>query len=593
MIEKLISSHLLKIFEEKFQTKADIKFLQPTKTKAEFEGDFTVVVFPLLRFSNIKNPVELADFLGKELQKRLEIITKYNVVKGFLNLSISESFWTNFIIDYQLKEKTTTVSSEKIVIEFSSPNTNKPLHLGHIRNNLIGEALSNLLKFSGNDVTKVCLLNDRGIHIMKTLLAWEKFGNKITPEEAGKKGDHLIGDFYVKFDMELKKELERLQNQGLSKEEALQKSSLMNEAKELLRKWENGDEEIIKKWKLLNSWVEEGFNKTYEKLGVSFDKMYYESEIYKLGKEVILKELEKGTVKKNPDNSVSIDLTDAGLDEKILLRSDGTSVYITQDIGTAIKRYEEFKFDKHIYVVGNEQIYHFKVLKEILKRFGYDWSDKLIHYSYGMVELPEGKMKSREGKVVDADDLIEEMYNTARQKAEELGKLDGLSEGEKDNIIRKIAMGAMKYFILKVDPRKNMLFNPNESIDFEGNTGPFIQYSYTRIKSLIRKGEEKDIKPTNKVNTDINLLNKELELIKQVYNFENVINDSADNLNPASVANYVYQLAKSYNSYYQEVPILRSENKEVAGFRLKLSLSIAEIIKKSLSILGIEVPERM
>lgn len=593
MVELEITQALKDLFKTEFKVDLTESNFYPIKTKKEFDGDFTVIIYPLLRYSNFKNPSDLAEYLGNYLLEKSAIIKEFNVIKGFLNLTINESYWKKYILNFDINNNNLENTKQKIVIEFSSPNTNKPLHLGHIRNNLLGVSLSNILKYTGNKVYRVSLLNDRGIHIMKTLYSWEHFFNFITPEQANKKGDHLVGDFYVKYEQELKKEIENLINEGYSKEEALEKSKILNETKRLLRKWERGNKIVLENWKTLNNWVIEGFEETYKELGVEFDKIYLESETYLHGKDIILKELSKGNLKINEDNAIYIDLSDVGLDKKILLRSDGTSVYITQDIGTAIERYKEYQFDKHIYVVGNEQNYHFKVLKEILKRFGYEWYDRLIHFSYGMVELPEGKMKSREGKVVDADDLIKEMYETAREKSAELGKLDDLPDEEREKIIKIIAMGAMKYFILKVDPLKNMMFNPKESIDFEGNTGPFIQYTYTRIRSLLRKAEGQGLNLSVETNYDKPLNKKEIQLIKELYAFNNVIEDAAKNLNPASIANYVYNLAKLFNSFYQEIPILKVENQEEKLFRLKLSKDVADVIKVSLMLLGIDVPERM
>lgn len=593
MLELDIAKALKDLFQKEFNSDIQESNFYPTKTKKEFEGDFTLVIYPLLRYSKYNNPEELAEYLGDFLKQKFNFVKEYNVIKGFLNLIIDESYWKKYIIDLDIANNNFKSTNKKIVIEFSSPNTNKPLHLGHIRNNLLGVSLANILKYTGNKVYRVSLLNNRGIHIMKTLYSWEHFFNFITPEEANKKGDHLVGDFYVKYEQEYKKEIDKLISEGYTKEEAVEKSEILSNTKKLLRKWERGNKIVLKNWETLNKWVEDGFALTYKELGVEFDQVYLESDTYLLGKDIILKELSKGNLKLNEDNSIYIDLTDVGLDKKILLRSDGTSVYITQDIGTAVQRYKEHLFDKHIYVVGNEQIYHFKVLREIMKRFGYKWYDKLIHFSYGMVELPEGKMKSREGKVVDADDLIKEMYETASKKASELGKLEDLPNDERENIIKTIAMGAMKYFILKVDPLKNIMFNPQESIEFDGNTGPFIQYTYTRISSLLRKSKEQGLNPSAQLTYNKPLTNKELELIKQLYIFNNVIDDSAKNLNPASIANYVYNIAKLFNSFYQEIPILKAENQESKLFRLKLSKDVAEVIKVSLMLLGIDVPERM
>jgi len=593
MIDIEISKVTMQIFNEYYSADLTQKSFVYTQTKKEFEGDFTLVVFPLISFAKT-NPENLANTLGNELLNRCRYISSFNVVKGFLNLKLSDDYWSDYSNSLTDESFINLVDQpDEIIIEFSSPNTNKPLHLGHIRNNLLGVSISNLLKFVGHNVTRVSLLNDRGIHVCKSMLAWEEWGNKLTPALAGKKGDHLIGDFYVLFDKKYKEEINALVDSGLTKEEAAKQSELMAKAQKLLKKWERGKKEVIDNWKLLNSWVIDGFNETYKKLGVEFDKIYYESETYLKGKDIVLKELSKGNVKLNEDGSAFIDLSDSGLDEKILLRSDGTSVYITQDIGTAVERYKEYTFDKQIYVVGNEQIYHFKVLKEVLKRFGFDWSDKIEHYSYGMVELPEGKMKSREGTVVDADDLIQEMYDTALEKTKELGKLEELSKDEVESTIMTVAMGALKYFILRVDPRKNMMFNPKESIDFNGNTGPFIQYTYTRINSLLEKGEDVNFKLLDDNNASISLLDKELAVIKEVYNFNSIVSDAAKNLNPSALANYAYSLAKLFNSFYQEVPILKAENEYLKAFRLKLSQNVAIAIKITLQILGIEVPRRM
>ncbi len=592
MLENRISNELRNFFNSSFSSDLDISKFSLAKTKKEFDGDFTFVVFQVLKFSKMK-PVELAEMLGKHLVETLDFVESYNVVKGFLNIKIADNYWLDYILDFsEDKLETEAGSKDNILIEFSSPNTNKPLHLGHIRNNLLGVSISNILEYAGHKVTKVCLLNDRGIHICKTMLAWENWGDGITPETANKKGDHLIGDFYVKFENEYQKELKELQESGMTKAEAAENSTLMLSAKKMLKKWERGNKKVLETWKLLNSWVVSGFDATYEKLGVSFDTTYLESEIYLKGKEIIMRELSKGTVSIDENDAILIDLTDVGLDKKVLLRSDGTTVYITQDIGSAVERYNTYKFDKHYYVVGNEQIYHFKVLKEILKKFGYEWNDKIIHYTYGMVELPDGKMKSREGKVVDADDLIQEMVDTAQAKAEELGKLDK-NASDYDDTIYKTAMGALKYFILKVDPKKNMLFNPQESIDFNGNTGPFVQYTYTRINSLLGKAVENKIDLNKKISTDIVLNNKEIELIRFVYDFKNLIMEAADNMSPAIITNYIYDLAKTFNSYYQEYSILKEEAEDLKIFRLILSQNVALVIKIGLKLLGIDVPNRM
>lgn len=594
MLEIKIANAAKNIFNSLYSADLSESMFMPTKTRKDFVGDFTIVVFPFLRYAKLA-PEKLANILGDKIVDELDYVTEYNVIKGFLNLVINENYWRIYCIDFDesmLKPSIPEVQ-QKVMVEFSSPNTNKPLHLGHIRNNLLGVSISNILDFVNNDVIRVSLLNDRGIHICKTMLAWEKWGDGITPESSGKKGDHLIGDFYVKFENEYKKEISELINTGLTEKEAAKNSTLLLEAKKLLKKWERGNKNVLKTWKLLNSWVIDGFNQTYKKMGVEFDRLYFESDTYLKGKDRILRELSKGNVKLNDDESISIDLTEQGLDEKILLRSDGTTVYMTQDIGTAIDRYEEYGFDKLIYVVGNEQIYHFKVLKEILKKFEYKWYNSIEHFSYGMVELPEGKMKSREGKVVDADNLIQEMIDTATEKASELGKLDQLNNEEFAVTIDKIALGALKYFILKVDPRKNMMFNPNESIDFNGNTGPFIQYSYTRINSLLKKAEALGVKLNIEAKEDIKLTNKELKIIRELYQFKNTVVESANSLNPAAIANYVYNLAKIFNSFYQDTPILKAESEVEKAFRLKLSSNVAITIKTGLSLLGIDVPSKM
>ena len=594
MIEIDIAKAAQKAFLEIYNKELNKSNFIPSKTKEDFKGDFTIIVFPFLSYAK-QSPDIVAENIGNNLIQQIDIIKDFNVVKGFLNLTLNEKYWINYSQNLSFEDlvNLNKTNPENIVVEFSSPNTNKPLHLGHIRNNLLGISISNILAFVGHNVTRVSLLNDRGIHICKTMISWEEFGNKITPEEANIKGDHLIGEFYVKFDQEYKKEIQQLVKTGLTEEEAAKQAPLIKKAKKLLKKWERNNKIVKENWSTLNSWVIKGFEETYKKLGVKFDKIYLESNTYLKGKDIVMRELTKGGVKFNSDNSVSIDLTDKGLDEKILLRADGTSVYITQDIGTAVLRYNEFEFDKQIYVVGNEQIYHFKVLKEILSKFGYDWANKLVHYSYGMVELPDGKMKSREGKVVDADDLIQEMINTATNKANELGKLNELSNTESEEIIKKIAMGALKYFILKVDPKKNMMFNPEESIDYNGNTGPFIQYTYTRINSLLEKAKAQNIKYSIKLNTDIPINNKELHLIKKIYNFNNTIQEAAKNLNPASIANYVFDLAKIFNSFYQEFQILKADSEELKIFRLKLAENVALTLKVSLKLLGINVPSKM
>jgi arginyl-tRNA synthetase len=572
---------------------ADIKLLQLQKTKKEFKGDFTLVVFPLLRISG-KNPEFTANEIGQYVKENLLEVADFNVIKGFLNLEISGQYWLSFLIQSAADDNfgffPPKKTNEVMMVEYSSPNTNKPLHLGHIRNNLLGFSISRILEANGNKVVKVNLVNDRGIHICKSMLAYVRFGSRETPKSPEIiKGDHLVGKYYVRFDQELKKEIEVLVAKGSSREEAEKKSPLMEDAREMLLKWEAGDPETIKLWKMMNGWVYEGFDETYKKLGVEFDKMYYESETYSLGKELVFGGLEKGILYKKDDGSVWIDLTGDGLDHKLLLRSDGTTVYMTQDIGTAHQRFEQYKISKHIYVVGNEQNYHFQVLTLVLKNLGYDWFRKIFHLSYGMVELPEGKMKSREGTVVDADDLVDEMVGTARQMSEELGKLGEYPDEEKERIYRQIGLGALKYFILKVDPKKNMMFDPRESIDFNGNTGPFIQYTYSRIQSVLRKSEEL----LDLTGEQSPLNEKEIALVKMIYDFPDTVQTAGDTLSPALVANHLFELAREYNQFYHENPILTAENKATIITRLELSKVCGEVIRKGMYLLGIEVPERM
>jgi arginyl-tRNA synthetase len=565
-------------------------------TRKDQNGDFTVVVFPLLRISR-KKPEETAKDIGEFLKSELSSISSFEVIKGFLNLSLSHSYWLNIlelvVADENFGFTRADDESPLMMIEYSSPNTNKPLHLGHIRNNLLGYSLSRIGAATGRKVVKTNIVNDRGIHICKSMLAWQKWGEGQTPETTGKKGDHLVGDFYVKFDQELKKELSALQEKGLSKEEAEKESKLMEEARNMLRAWEAGDEEVVTLWKTMNDWVYAGFDETYKALGVDFDKIYYESQTYTVGRDMVLKGLEKGLFYRRDDNSVWADLSENGLDEKILLRSDGTSVYMTQDIGTAKMRFEDYKIDKMVYVVGNEQDYHFKVLSFLLDRLGFEWGKDLVHFSYGMVELPEGKMKSREGTVVDADDLVAGMIDTAREMSKELGKLDGYTDEEAERIYRTIALAALKYFILKVDPRKNMTFDPRESIDFNGNTGPFIQYTYARVQSVFRKAGEKGIDTALKVDADIALTEKEAGLIKLIGNFPNVVKDAGESYSPAIVANYVYDLAKEFNQFYHESPIVFEEDAAKRSFRLTLSHAVGQTIKQGMWLMGIDVPERM
>ncbi len=569
--------------------------VQVSKTKREFEGDFTLVVFPFVKQSK-KKPEDTAQEIGDELQKSLPILDSFNVIKGFLNISLSQKFWGDVlnqvgqISNFGFAEPQ---SSGKVkMVEYSSPNTNKPLHLGHIRNNLLGFSVSRILEANGHKVVKVNLVNDRGIHICKSMIAWQRFGNGETPHISGKKGDHLVGDYYVLFDKEYKKQIEELKSQGFTDDEAKAKAPLMLEAQEMLRQWESKVPEVYNLWKTMNGWVYEGFDVTYNALGIDFDKVYHESETYLLGKAIVSEGLEKGVFYRKPDGSVWVDLTADGLDEKLLLRSDGTSVYMTQDIGTAAQRFSEFHLDDHIYVVGNEQEYHFQVLKLVLAKLGYSWSSHLFHLSYGMVQLPEGKMKSREGTVVDADDLVEEMITTAREMSQELGKLDDLTDEEARLIVNMVGLGALKYFILKVDPKKNMTFNPKESIDFNGNTGPFIQYTHARIQSVLRKATDSGIEIPKLLNTDF-VGSKERELIKLIAMFPAIVSQAGEMLSPALVANYVYDLAKEYNQFYHDFTILKEEDKAIRNLRLLISNEVANVIRLSMWTLGIDVPSRM
>ncbi len=563
-------------------------------TRKEFEGNLTVVVFPFLKSSK-KSPEATAQEIGEYLAAHCDAVKGFNVIKGFLNIVIKPGFWCDMLKhiaetpDYGFKAE--TPESELVMIEYSSPNTNKPLHLGHVRNNLLGYSLSLIMKACGYRVVKTNIVNDRGIHICKSMLAWEKWGNGITPEKAGKKGDHLIGDFYVLFDKHYKDEVKQLMAEGMSEEDAKNKAPLMVEAREMLKRWEAGDEAVRSVWRMMNQWVYDGFDVTYKRLGVDFDKIYYESETYLEGKEKVLEGLEKGIMYRKEDGSVWADLTADGLDHKLLLRSDGTSVYMTQDIGTAKLRYQDYPIDKMIYVVGNEQNYHFQVLSLLLDKLGFKWGKDLVHFSYGMVELPEGKMKSREGTVVDADDLMDEMIATAKETSAELGKLDDCSPEEADEIARIIGLGALKYFILKVDPRKNMMFNPKESIDFNGNTGPFIQYTYARIRSLLRKAAEAGIDYNANYEAEPN--EKEISLIQKIADFPQVVAEAGRTYSPALIANYVYDLVKEYNQFYHDYSILREENEVVRNFRLKLSEVTCDTVRRATGLLGIEVPERM
>ena len=569
--------------------------LQFQKTRSEFEGQWTLVAFPLLKISR-KNPEATAQEIGAYLQEHCSLVEGIQIVKGFLNLSIAPAAWVedfNAIrSDKTFGHKQATADAPFVMVEYSSPNTNKPLHLGHVRNNLLGYSIARILEASGNRVFKTNIVNDRGIHICKSMLAWQRWGNGATPESTGKKGDHLIGDFYVLFDKHYKAELTALMNEGKTKEEAEAASPLMAEARAMLRRWEDGDEEIRSLWSTMNSWVYAGFDETYKRMGVSFDEIYYESETYLLGKEEVLRGLKEGKFVQDPDGSVWADFTDEGLDRKILLRSDGTSVYITQDIGTAKMRFDKHPIDKMVYVVGNEQEYHFKVLSLLLDRLGYAFGKGLVHFSYGMVELPDGKMKSREGTVVDADDLMDEMVATARAIAEEQGKGKDMPAEEAAEVARRVGLGSLKYFILKVDPRKNMTFNPKESIDFNGNTGSFIQYTYARIRSLLRKAEELGI-TLPATFAGLTISTKEQELIAKVAEYADVVEEAARTYSPAVIANYVYDLVKEYNQFYHEFSILKEENEELRAFRLALSEVVARTIAAGFSLLGIEMPERM
>ena len=659
IIENYISNEFCKAINNLYSQNVDIKLVQVQKTKKEFNGDYTINVFPFLKISK-KPPEQTATEIGNYLKIKILEINSFEVIKGFLNISFSNSFWVNKLNNISNIDSE-NIEHQNILIEYSSPNTNKPLHLGHVRNNLIGHSLSEILKANGNNVTKVNLVNDRGIHICKSMLAWQKWGNGITPEKANKKGDKLVGDFYVLFDKEYKKQVEEIyqkiwmevekgffnkigdvitqeqfddfillikrivdsalneihgiqafrqifiqqaKKNSYSKAEAKEMIDkmvkefqnsipIMVEAHEMLKKWEANDSDIFELWNKMNGWVYIGFEQTYKLLGITFDKTYYESQTYGLGKDEVIKGVATGELIKKEDNSICADLTEDGLDEKVLLRSDGTSVYITQDIGTAIMRKKEFNADKMIYVVGNEQNYHFQTLKIVLKKLGYEWYDTISHLSYGMVELPEGKMKSREGTVVDADDLIQEMFDTAKTISLELGKLEGLTEKEIEQIIKIVGLGALKYFILKVDPKKNMLFNPVESIDFNGNTGPFIQYTYARIKSVLRKANDLGFAVNKSVGENIEINEIEKSIIKQIVNYNNIVSDAANELNPSIIANYIYMLAKDYNLFYHDYSILKEENEEKRNFKLLLSDITATKIKNCMSLLGIDVPERM
>ena len=595
-LETQLTQGVITAIQKLYNQTIDGSLVQFQKTKKEFEGDITLVVFPFVKIAR-KSPEQTAEQLAAELKNQYPMIRSYNIIKGFLNLSIDSSYWLSELeimhAESRFGTKMPDENADLMMIEYSSPNTNKPLHLGHIRNNLLGFSIAEIQKANGWQVVKTNIVNDRGIHICKSMLAWKLFGNGETPESTGMKGDHLVGKYYVEFDKAYKAEIRELMEKGLSEEEAKKEAQLIKQAQEMLLKWEQGDEEVRSLWHTMNSWVYAGFDETYRKLGVDFDKIYYESETYTQGKEKVEEGVAKGVFYRREDNSVWADLTADGLDEKLLLRADGTSVYMTQDIGTAKIRYEEYPIKKMVYVVGNEQNYHFQVLSILLDKLGFAWGKDLVHFSYGMVELPEGKMKSREGTVVDADDLIEEMISTARETSQELGKLDGITEEEAVNIARMVGLGALKYFILKVDPKKSMTFNPKESIDFNGNTGPFIQYTHARIKSVLRKADEQGISHKSLTGKNIPLSEKENYLVQTLTEFPAVVKQAGDEFSPALIANYIYELVKEYNQFYHDFSILREENADLKVFRLVLSETIANVIKTGMGLLGIEVPERM
>ncbi|MFZ4739645.1 MAG: arginine--tRNA ligase [Bacteroidales bacterium] len=591
MLESKLCQAVIEAVQTLYALQLVEKDISLQKTRKEFEGEFTIAVFPFVRASK-KSPEATATEIGQYVKDNLTEVADFNVIKGFLNLQITKEYWLTFLSTHQNEANfgfVTTEESEVVMIEYSSPNTNKPLHLGHVRNNLLGWSVAQILKANGKNVVKVNLVNDRGIHICKSMLAWQKWGNGETPTSSGLKGDHLAGKYYVLFDKYYRAEVAEMMANGIEKEIAEKQAPLMLAAQEMLRKWEAKDEAIIKLWETMNAWVYKGFEQTYHRMGIDFDKTYYESSTYLLGKLIVEKGLSDGKLIRKADQSVWADLTADGLDEKLLLRADGTSVYMTQDLGTAHLRHEEYQPKQMFYVVGNEQNYHFDVLKLVLHKLGYKWSDNIFHLSYGMVELPAGKMKSREGTVVDADDLMDEMEKTAYEKALELGKIDDFENEEAKQLYANIAMGALKYFILKVDPQKNMLFNPDESIDFNGNTGPFIQYTHARIKSLLKKASS----DLCNIAADIEILPKEKEIIRLLHEYPSVIKLAGENRSPALIANYAYELAKEYNGFYQEITILKEENEDLRNFRLSLSVFTANTIKSAMGLLGIEVPERM
>ena len=603
-IESRISEAVLAAVKELYGQDVPESMIQLQKTKSEFEGNLTLVVFPFLKMSK-KKPEDTAQELGEYLLAHCNVIAKFNVVKGFLNLVIAPAAWIALLndinADERFGEKPITDASPLVMVEYSSPNTNKPLHLGHVRNNLLGWSLAKIMEANGNKVVKTNIVNDRGIHICKSMLAWKKWGNGATPESTGKKGDHLIGDYYVAFDQHYRAECKALAEQfraeGLSEDEAEKRAKdeapLIKEAHEMLVKWEQGDKEVRALWKMMNDWVYEGFDETYKMMGVGFDKIYYESDTYLEGKAKVEEGLKKGLFFRKPDGSVWADLSDEGLDQKLLLRADGTSVYMTQDIGTADMRFKDYSIDQMIYVVGNEQNYHFQVLSILLDRLGFKWGKELVHFSYGMVELPNGKMKSREGTVVDADELMSEMIASAKRTSEELGKFADMTDSERNEIARIVGLGALKYFILKVDARKNMLFNPEESIDFNGNTGPFIQYTYARIRSIMRKAEAEGLVLPETLADDMPLNDKEVELVQKLNNFGVVVEQAGKDYSPNGIANYCYELTKDFNQFYHDYSILNAENNAAKTVRLMLAKNVAKVIKNGMDLLGIEVPERM
>ncbi len=595
MIEQLLLNALQKAVHILYGQELVSKLAQIQKTRPEIDGDYTIVVFPLLRISK-KGPEPTANEIGTYLVANLDEITEYNIIKGFLNLTVSDNYWKSFFNESAKNHNFGSHSkknNDPIVVEYSSPNTNKPLHLGHIRNNLLGWSVSEILSNNGQNVKKVNLVNDRGIHICKSMLAWQKWGNNITPNSSNTKGDKLVGDYYVLFDQKYKAEIASLVDSGIDKDEATKNAPLMIEVKKMLRDWEDGKDEVKKLWSTMNQWVYDGFEITYNKMGIDFDKIYYESDTYLLGKKLVDEGLKKGVLYKKDDNSVWCDLTNEGMDQKLLMRGDGTSVYMTQDLGTAELRYDDYHPSELIYVVGNEQNYHFDVLKVILQKLGRDWAQYIQHLNYGMVELPHGKMKSREGTVVDADDLMHEMYTTAKQTSKELGKFTDLGDEEANKLYNMISLGALKYFILKVDPKKTMTFNPTESIDFNGNTGPFIQYTHARIRSIIRKSNELKLEVVPNINSNYIFEPKEIMVLKLLHDFPEITKQAAENLSPALVANYTYELAREYNQFYHEVVILKEEDNAKRNFRIALSEFTGNVLKSAMALLGIQVPERM